>query len=120
MQKLSPKIQSGDDIYQQKIESTDDKCKLKVTNLETDSKGAQTEMVYEFILSDIDAGKTEISISGKTCGVELVTKDNQKLIKPYENGESGNFIYKLNIVTADVLEAKNIKEAMNAAIQACK
>lgn len=120
LQKLSSKIQIGDESVEQKVETVDDKCKLKVTAVETESDGDQTEMIYEFILADIDAGKTSIEISGETCSVELNTKESAKLIKPYENGEPENFIGSFEIVTSNVLEAKKIREAIKTAAVSCK
>ena len=120
LKKITSEIKIADEVYKQKFETEDDQCKIKFTNLTKDSKGSETEMVYEFIMSDINPVESGIKISGKICGVELSVKNNEKLIKPYENGESKNFTNSLYIVTMDILEAKKIKEAIKAGVETCK
>lgn len=115
------KIEIDGNVYDQKIEKQEDNnCKIKFTRVETDSKGASTEYVYEFIASDIDPANSGISVSGKELSVDLVTKGKQKLIKPYKNGEAGNFGYDLNITTDDVLLTKNILAAFSTLANNCK
>jgi hypothetical protein len=106
---------------EQKIEQQEsDVCKLKYTRSQTDSKGVTTEYSYDFILSDIDPGKSLINISGKEVQINLVTKEKQKLIKPYKNGEAGAFIYDFDIAANDVLTAKKILASFITLAKGCK
>ena len=50
----------------------------------------------------------------------LVTKDKQKLIKPYENGEAGNFSYDFDLYVDDVLVAKKVFGAFTTLAEGCK
>ena len=115
------KIEIAGNVYDQKIEKQEDNsCKIKFTRVETDSKGASTEYVYEFVASDIDPANSGISVKGKELSVDLVTKGKQKLIKPYKNGEAGNFDIDMNVVSDDVLLAKNILAAFTTLSNNCK
>jgi hypothetical protein len=106
---------------EQKIEQLEqDVCKLKYTHAQTDSKGVSTENSYEFMLTDIDPLKSLITVSGKNLQISLVTKEKQKLIKPYKNGEVEPFIYNVDIVSDDVLIAKKILAAFMTLTKGCK
>ena len=86
-------IDLPDDQYEQKLEVKDEGiCKMSFTRVETDNKGASDEYVYDFIMSDIHPGSSKFSVKGKNISINLVTGGNEKLIKPYKNGEAGNFI----------------------------
>jgi hypothetical protein len=106
---------------EQKIEQIEsNNCKLKYTFTETDSKGISSENNYEFILSDIDCIKSGTEISSKDVKINLFTKDKQTLVKPYKNGEPGNFIYTVEIYVNDVLTAKKIMAAITTLSKECK
>ncbi len=114
------KIDEGQ-VYDQKIEKTEGSdCKLRYTLNSTDSKGATTEYAWEFVLSDIDPSASGITVSGKDVRVSLVTKNKQKLIKPYKNGEAQNFGYDTDIQANDILEAKKILAAFVTMANGCK
>ncbi len=115
------KIEIDGNIYEQKIEKQEDNsCKIKFTRTETDSKGSTTEYVYELSASDIDPANSGISVRGKELSVDLVTKGKQKLIKPYKDGEAGNFDSDMNIISDDVLTAKKILAALTTLSNNCK
>jgi hypothetical protein len=98
----------------------DDDCKLAFTSLEKDSKGNEIENRYEWTLSDIDPANSSIAISGNKLLVSLITKDKEKLIKPFKNGEEGNFINSLDIQTEDVLVSKKLLGAFATLSKACE
>ncbi len=116
------KIEVDGQVYGQNIEKPDDSnpCKVKFNLTETDSKGTTTEYAWEFILSDIDPSASGIDIASKEIHVSLVTKNKQKLIKPYKNGEVQNFDDDVIIRTDDILEAKKILGAFQTLAENCK
>jgi hypothetical protein len=95
-------------------------CKMKFTRVETDDDGESNEYIYEFLASDIHKGNSELSVNGELIEVNLVTAGNEKLIKPYENGEVEDFEDEFAIFTDDVLLAKKIMAAFAALSLACK
>ena len=114
------KLEIGEVQYEQTMEKLDgDECKLKFTRVETDSKGT-TEYVFEFMASDIAPAVSKITVYGNKLSLNLVTKDKQKLIKPYENGEAGNFSYDFDLYVDDVLVAKKVLGAITTLSDGCK
>ena len=88
--------------------------------METDSKGESTEYVYEFILTDINAANSGLVVSSAKLYLNLVTRDRQKLVKTYKNGETGNFVYDFDLYVDDVLVAKNMLGALSTLLDSCK
>jgi len=121
---LSGNIQNidlPDDQYEQKLEVTDEgNCKMSFTRVATDNKGASDEYVYEFIMSDIHPGNSKFSVKGKIIEINLVTRGNEKLIKPYKNGETGDFVDDFVIYVDDILLAKKTLAAFAALSEECK
>jgi hypothetical protein len=121
---LSERIQNlemAEDRYEQKIENPEgDGCKLKVTRLETNSKGASDEYVYEFAASDIHEGNSGLSVRGKLIRINLVTAGNEKLIKPYKNASVEDFEDEFLLYADDVLLAKQIVAAFGVLAEGCK
>jgi len=120
---LSDRIQNlefPEGSYEQKIENPEgDGCKLKVTRLETNSKGASDEYIYELTASDIHAGNSGVSVRGKLIRINLVTAGNEKLIKPYENGSVEDFEDEFMLYTDDVFLAKQIVAAFGVLAEGC-
>ena len=79
---------------------------MSFTRVETNNKGASNEYTYEFNIADIHPGSSKFSVKGKIISINLVTIGNEKLIKPYKNGEAGDFIDDFIIYTDDILLAK--------------
>ncbi len=115
------KIELAGEVIEQKAEIKDDNdCQINITSSETDSKGATIEKVFEFTLSDIDGTASQLVVSMNKLMVNLVTKDKEKLIKPYKNGEEGNFINSIEIQVEDLLVAKKILGAFATLSKACE
>ncbi|MBA7547374.1 hypothetical protein ES705_39791 [subsurface metagenome] len=115
------KIEVNGTVYEQKIEKQDNNtCKLKFTLSETGSKGTTIEYAYEFLPSDIDPQNSSISMFGKELKANIVTREKEKLIKPYKQGEAGNFIYAFDVYTDDILTAKKILAAFETLAAKCK
>ncbi len=121
---LSGNIQNldlPDDKYEQKLEFTEEgKCQMSFTRTETDKKGASVEYAYEFNVSDIHPGNSKFSIKGEIVAINLITNGNEKLIKPYKNGEAGNFVDDFFIYVDDVLLAKKTLAAFASLSKGCE
>jgi hypothetical protein len=111
---------NGQTIYQKVEKRDDDDCKMSFTTKETDSKGIETELLYEFTLADIDPSISQITVSMNKLMVDVITKDKEKLIKPYKNGEAGNFVNSIEILVDDVLVAKKILGAFTTLSEICE
>lgn len=110
----------GESIDQKMGQRENNPCKAELTRTETNSKGVSVENIYEFLVSDIDAKYSEISISSKSLKVTLVTKGKEKLIKPYKNGETGNYVASFDIHVDNVLVAKKLIAAFGSLANMCK
>ena len=114
-------IQITGDQHVQRIEAEgEEKCKMSFTRVETDDKGASDEYIYEFTISDIHPGNSKFSIKGKLIHINLVTRGNEKLLKPYKNGEVGDFKEDFIIYADDVLLAKKTLAAFAALSEVCE
>ncbi len=121
---LTENIQNIDlpeDQYEQKIEMEDENtCKMSFTRIESDSKGASDQYIYEFSVSDIHPGTSKFAVKGELVTISLVTIGNEKLIKPYKNSEAGDFVDDFIIYADDVLLAKKTLAALTALSNGCK
>jgi hypothetical protein len=103
----------------QKMEMREgDNCKGKFTRVETNSKGVSTENVFELTMYDVDPKKCEIEVSSKSLRVNIVTKG--KYIKPYKNGEAGNFVDAISVDVDNVLVAKKMLASFSSLSSYCK
>ncbi len=115
------KVEVPGKIYDQKIEKAENNnCKLKYSLSETNSKLETIHQAYEFLLSDIDAHNSSIEILGKELKINLITREKEKLIKPFKEGEAANFTYNFDLYTDDILVAKKILEAFDVLAKECK
>jgi hypothetical protein len=121
---LSGNIQNidlQDDKYEQKLEFKENgNCKMSFIRVETNNKGASEEYTYDFNISDIHSGSSKFTVKGKMISINLVTLGNEKLIKPYKNGEAGDFIDDFVIYMDDILLAKLTLAAFETLSEVCK
>lgn len=114
-------IELTDEKFEQSVEVLEEgTCKFRFTRVETDDKGERDEFIYEFMVSDIHPRTSQLEISGELVEVHLITRGNEDLIKPYENGEAGNFQDEFTILVDDVLTAKKTLAAFAALSEACR
>lgn len=114
-------IELSDKQYEQKVEIGDEgSCIMNFTRVETDSKGGARKYSYEFTLSDIDPDNSKFTIKGKSVIINLITRGNEKLIKPYKDEEAGDFVDDFIIYADDVLLAKKTLAAFAALSEECK
>ena len=106
--------------YEQALEARDgDICNMSFTRVEIDEKGPSVEYLYEFIASDIHPGNSKLLVKGGVIQINLVTVENEKLIKPHKNGEPGDFVNDCIIYADDVLLAKKLLAAFAALAKGC-
>ncbi len=121
---LSGNIQNidlPDEKYEQKLEfKAEGKCQVSFARKETDKKGASIEYTYEFNVSDIHPENSKFIIKGEILAINLITNGNEKLIKPYKNGEAGDFVDDFFIYVDDVLLAKKTLAAFASLSKACR
>jgi len=116
-----PHVEVPGEVHEQKLEMADgEPCKLRFTRVEKEDDGDSDEFVFEFMPQDIDSGKSKLSAEGELLEITLVTVGNQKLIKPFENGEEENFDDDFTIYADDVLLAKKLMAAFGALSNACQ
>ncbi len=116
------KVEVNGDVYDQSVErpEADNPCKVKLTRNETDSRGSSAAYDWEFMVSDIDPAGSKVSVSSREVRITLATKDGQKLIKPYKNGEAQNFDDEVVVQADDMLEARKILGAFVTLGKQCK
>lgn len=116
-----PEVAIPGRTYEQKIEMIDaDHCKLRFTRVEKKDDGASDEFAFEFMAADIDEGKSKVSVNKNLIEINLVTADNKKLIKPFKNGEAGDFDDDFTVYADDVLLGKKLLAAFAAFSKACR
>jgi len=59
-------------------------------------------------------------VKGGVIQINLVTVENEKLIKPYKNGEPGDFVNDFIIYADDVLLAKKLLAAFAVLAKECE
>ena len=107
--------------YAQMVETSEEaNCKISFIRVELNKKKPSMEYRYEFDVSDIHTGNSNLSVKGETISINLVTSGNEKLIKPYKNGEEGDFLDDFVIYSDDVMVARKTLAAFAALSEGCK
>jgi hypothetical protein len=94
--------------------------KYKYTVKEVNAKGAGSEQVFEFNLTDINPLSIEIDVRGKWLYVVMDTEFKGKVIKAYKDGKISPYANKLEIAVNDVDISRNMVSALKKAIKAQK
>ena len=90
--------------------------KLAITN--TDSKGKSTEEIYEFNLGLM--GDVKRSASSKEMKVEVASLKNQKVIRYTKSGEMQNYENKVELLSENIDDARELEKNLKEAIAAAK
>lgn len=96
-------------------QASDCKLNLRVT---TSGKKELVEL-YEFTLKDMDPGKIEIKVSGKTVEVEVPTARKEKLVNYYKDAKP-SYVDNVTFLAPGIPEAKIIAETLKALVEGCK
>lgn len=107
--------------YEQKLETLEEEnCKMGFTRVELSDKKPSIEYLYEFAATDINPATSKISVKGEIVSIMLLTTGNEKLIKPYKNGEADDFVASFVIYTDDILVAKKTLAAFATLAEGCE
>ncbi len=90
--------------------------KIVITN--TDSKGKSTEEIYEFNLGLM--GDVKRSASSKEMKVELASQKSQKVIRYTKAGELQNYESKVELLSENIDDARELEKNLKDAIAAAK
>jgi hypothetical protein len=105
----------------QKLELVNNEpCKVNLTITTTDDKGKTLEEIYEFSLSDMNKLMVDYKISSNNVFVTMTCKNKEKFVKVYKNGEQQSYASEVKIVEDDVDRARNIADALRAALTQCE
>ncbi|RYU91048.1 hypothetical protein [Emticicia agri] len=91
---------------------------VKIAITSSDSKGKTTEEIYEFNLGLM--GEVKRSASSKEMKVEISSQKNLKAIRYTKGGEMQNYENKLEILSENVDDARELEKNLKDAIAAAK
>ncbi len=92
--------------YRQKLATEEgETCKLQFTQIKS-TKNKDTEIFYDFSLSDINPKTIDFAISGKNLSLQLATRNNEKVIKEYKGNDDSDYTNRLQIYMDDVEETR--------------
>lgn len=91
---------------------------IKIAIINTDSKGKSTEEIYEFNLGLM--GEVKRSASSKEMKVELASLKNQKVIRYTKGGEMQNYENKIELLSENIDDARELEKNLKDAITAAK
>jgi len=87
-----------------------------ITSVETTSKGKTIEIVYELNLSDIDKNTIRSVTSKDVITVQMIVKNNQKLIRQTTDNKKINFSNKLFILADNIDNARILSDYLKEII----
>ncbi|MCB0642164.1 MAG: hypothetical protein KDC44_11010 [Phaeodactylibacter sp.] len=108
----------GNSLDQSLTPADGDPCKLEFKQVVNSSKGSQ-DRLFEVVLSDLDANSLNLKVSGKDIFVQVNTKQREKIIKAYENGEIEPYASELSWQFSKLEPARNSMKALENMIKAC-
>lgn len=82
--------------------------KLTYNYTETDAKGQQKQLKYEFYMADFNGASFKVVVSQNLLGVNLNCTNNVKSVKYFEAGVQKSFIYKFDMFVDDSKLAMDI------------
>lgn len=94
--------------------------KYKYTTRDVNAKGAGSEQVFEFNLTDINPLSVAVDVRGKWLYVTMETEFKGKVIKAYKDGKISPYVSKLEIAVNDIDVSRNLVSAIRKAIKAQK
>lgn len=75
---------------------------------------------YRFFWGDIDEASPEIKVSGKSYGLSFNTKDKQKFIEVWKNGEKQSYTNSAEFIADDIETIRYIPALLNQLIPDCR
>lgn len=106
--------------YKQKLEAVDQvPCKLQFTQIKSD-KNKDTEVLYEFNLSDMNPRSVDFAVSGKELSIRLYTKNKEKVIKRYLGDEKSDYVDHVKMYMNEVEQTRKLIVLFKALVKACE
>jgi hypothetical protein len=121
---LSPLIRSCEvsgSTVQQQLKTIDEErrvCKLQLTQVSGTGK-KRSEMVYEFLLSDLNPKAVSLYIQGKDIAIDLEVHKREKLIKSYKDGEPAVYTQNIRIWMPNLETARMAHQTIQSSLHAC-
>ena len=98
-------VQNSKSTFNQKITS-EQLGVILFNSSETNSKGKTKEIIYQLNLSDIDVNTIRPLTKKDVIMVQMIVKNNQKMIKKIENNEKISFVNKMFILANNIDNAR--------------
>jgi hypothetical protein len=109
-------VKQGATETSQKLERLPENAHKLRFSTET-SKGKTTETTeYEWNMRDIDPRRIELKVSGKAVEVQLMTKNNEKIIK-VNKGEKTEYVGKIDIGAVDIESGRLLQAVFQQAVE---
>ncbi len=114
-------MQIGNDSYRYEFSSVEgNDCKMKIEEFLTDKKGSIESRYWEFYLSDIDPAAMKFNSKKKSIIIEMETKNSQKFISYYEEGEFDEYTEEIELTMNEVDLARSFIDDFRENISQCK
>ncbi len=111
----------GSETYQYNFTNVEgNDCKLRFEELLTDKKGKTGARSWVFYLSDIDPSAISFKAKGKSIQVSMETRQSQKFITYYEDGEIDGYTEEIVITMNEVDKSRSFIEAIKDKITSCE
>ncbi len=121
LEEYTGEIPIGNDTYRYKFTNPDgNDCKIKIEELLTDKKGSTESTHWDFYLSDIDPATLKFNPRRKSIIIEMETKNSQKFISYYEEGEFDEYTEEIELTMNEVDMARSFIESLREKISECK
>ncbi len=94
-------------------------CGITISTIKINKKGDESTSSIEVYLSDIDENAVKFKVTGKYLTVSLETKNSQKFIKSFDDGEFKGYINSSEILCDQVEKARSLVDAIKSHLKEC-
>ncbi|MEJ2596109.1 MAG: hypothetical protein P8100_13525, partial [bacterium] len=95
-------------------------CKIQIQESVSDRKGETEIRSWIFYISDIDPESLNFNARGKSIQVSLATKNDQKFISYFEEGDFEEYTDEIELSMTEVDQTRGLIEALKEHIGSCK
>lgn len=94
-------------------------CGISIKSVKISKKGDESVSRNELYLSDIDENAVTFKVTGKYITVNLETKNSQKFIRYFEDGEFDSYVSSVEIYTDQVDKARSLIDVFKEKLKEC-
>ncbi len=94
-------------------------CGISIKSVKISKKGDENISRNELYLSDIDENAVTFKVTGKYIIVKLETKNSQKFIRYFEDGEFDSYVSSVEIYTDQVDKARSLIDVLKEKLKEC-